>query len=1005
MPQYEKCAAGHMCNMPSERHMAEDRHVCPECFHNVHAFCGKEDESRSIKHRTTCFLCIEQYKKGPANESYRINLDDRLSTVFTNTPAAAASKRAPDKSLSVDSDDDDVVILVPPPIADLSTNSVSTGNNNSALSKNDKSKPRAKKRGKKSDSLLVVKDQFLSFDRYYISPNTGNETPHKAGLCLHCKNTYDQKMIEPGVFRPKPPVEMGLYAAPMARHLKKCAHYRKALLMAQKSDGIGPSFSTGMSQSSISPVTMPGLSSDQTSSATAAVCSQCSCSCKGKRNQGSVLGHYLFPLTAAQVSSVNSHLIEMLVDCAIPFRVVDRTSFRELVDKIRPGVSVQLPSRSKVKDLLIVAASDAQEQVNACIELELKKGHKAGMVVDTWSNVNKIHVEGVLITLGSQSFMLESVLSGYKHHGIAVAKGWQCLLMDTYPQYTFHYFCSDDAGQCGRARRILALRFPFIIFNRCWAHQINLMVKSLLQRSQFRKTCEQAIRTSNSINASSSKWLPQLKNICESFYGKRVPTAVFAVGETRWNSTQACFASLLRIRSAFESLAITHRNALQDKPDLLSMSNFEFWVRLEEAELLIRPFCDASFLMQRESNTMADVVLVLLNLYRHVSEYCGDSEDARDLLVDIEKRWLKEENPLFFLTFALHPAYRRTASLLLDVSLITDGNWRTDRNYFSISRLVTSAKFYFGKFELLDNSVTNERKNNILMDLDDLVQKWLKNLPLDILPYKDGTDPVDWWMRQRDEFPSIAALAMFLLDAPVQSASCERLFKEFSRFHTKGRNRLHPRTTHMMAQVKYRLRRRYNDENLRIDSETKRSTNRFISPIEHTRTDTPQSPQPSSLCNNHYTGDVADLATEDMSVSSKADSDYSSDSIPGTEEDIFQKSDDDNIIQRWDKVLEASIPDESDDGNIVIEEDEAQFLLIDSNEIECFEKRRLDLPLLPDDNDPKYPQEDNMYFKRKKQDKYVRTDKYTLSRLYLYCAQLPENEDFPSIMSVYSKVE
>jgi len=26
----------------------------------------------------------------------------------------------------------------------------------------------------------------------------------------------------------------------------------------------------------------------------------------------------------------------------------------------------------------------------------------------------------------------------YKHHGIAVAKECQCLLMDTYPQYTFH---------------------------------------------------------------------------------------------------------------------------------------------------------------------------------------------------------------------------------------------------------------------------------------------------------------------------------------------------------------------------------------------------------------------------------------------------------------------------------------------------------------------------------------------------------------------------------------
>jgi hypothetical protein len=51
----------------------------------------------------------------------------------------------------------------------------------------------------------------------------------------------------------------------------------------------------------------------------------------------------------------------------------------------------------------------------------------------------------------------------------------------------------------------------------------------------------------------------------------------------------------------------------------------ECWHKLEEAELLIHPFCDASFLMQQEANTMAHVMLVLLNLYHHISKYCGDN--------------------------------------------------------------------------------------------------------------------------------------------------------------------------------------------------------------------------------------------------------------------------------------------------------------------------------------------------------------------------------------------
>ena len=124
--------------------------------------------------------------------------------------------------------------------------------------------------------------------------------------------------------------------------------------------------------------------------------------------------------------------------------------------------------------------------------------------------------------------MLKSELSGSNHHGLALAGVYEKLMFETYSnEHIFHYLCTDDAGQCGRARRILALRYPFIMFHKCWAHQINLMVKALLTRYQFKSTCEQAIATAHAINASSSRILPQLKDICESFYGKKCGQCYF----------------------------------------------------------------------------------------------------------------------------------------------------------------------------------------------------------------------------------------------------------------------------------------------------------------------------------------------------------------------------------------------------------------------------------------------------------------------------------------------
>ena len=74
-------------------------------------------------------------------------------------------------------------------------------------------------------------------------------------------------------------------------------------------------------------------------------------------------------------------------------------------------------------------------------------------------------------------------------------------------------------------------------------------------------------------------------------------------------------------------------------------------------------------------------------------------------------------------------------------------------------------------------------------------------------------DVVEWWEENADELPEIANLAKFLLDSPIQGASCERLFKDFARFHTKVRNRLHTSTTLQLTQIIHNIRRKYPEHN------------------------------------------------------------------------------------------------------------------------------------------------------------------------------------------------
>ena len=65
---------------------------------------------------------------------------------------------------------------------------------------------------------------------------------------------------------------------------------------------------------------------------------------------------------------------------------------------------------------------------------------------------------------------------------------------------------TDDASYCARAKQILALRFPNKYFGRCYAHQVNLIVKDILKVVNP-LLVDQAKNLVASFNCSTSKWL------------------------------------------------------------------------------------------------------------------------------------------------------------------------------------------------------------------------------------------------------------------------------------------------------------------------------------------------------------------------------------------------------------------------------------------------------------------------------------------------------------------
>jgi hypothetical protein len=679
-----------------------------------------------------------------------------------------------------------------------------------------------------------------------------------------------------------------------------------------------------------------------------------------------------------------------------------------------------------LKKLTAARAVEALDEVKEDITAKVEEGYNVGICVDGWESVSKEHLDGIILYVGGHAYSLETIKSGPEHDGLAVARDWEHLLKKHGELYPISYHCSDDAGQCARARRILRLRWPHVLFTKCFAHQVNLMVGALLKTDPFVDNGDKAIKAAKALNKSSSKWLPILRNIVVELYGRGIDIRIQTVGDTRWNSVQGCFASQLRIRSACKQLALRHKEHQKFPAELIPWESDSFWFDTEEAELLIRPLCDSSYLLQRTSNTIAHVVLVFLNLAVHIIQYCGEAPHKGLLLMDIEKRWAAEENVLFFLGFLLHPEYRPVARRILDTSHDVNGSWATGRNALSEGRLRQAVVFYYRKFCLFDTNNHGEEQEWLVRQFTLWISGRIKIDNITFMSYQ-GEYPAEWWLTHKSELPQLARFAVFLLSAPVQGADCERLFKDLAGFHTKVRNRMHATTTFDSACITHSLRRNHaGDYEKNSGSKTR---NRFVKPDEYPKVDalslaeTPLQSTPNeyplrqpsqsqrefplgqtqqhhsqeqlSQCEETQDQDVVEVEDDSSATSNSSDEEEHIDEDDDGDLDLSKSS----HMNLWLKILSENVEDndESDNDDIYEAPDEFNNLLSQFDEEDDCEVAPTALAPLPLVNDPKYPQEDQTYFKNKN---YLRKDRYSLARMVEF---LRINDDYalPSILSGY----
>ncbi|KAF1792758.1 Ribonuclease H-like domain [Phytophthora cactorum] len=187
-----------------------------------------------------------------------------------------------------------------------------------------------------------------------------------------------------------------------------------------------------------------------------------------------------------------------------------------------------------------------------------------------------------------------------------------------------------------------------------------------------------------------------------------------------------------------------------------------------------RPLAFASLKLQRDVNSLADVVVCYLDIF---TGFSARPFGTRSLVKQVEH--------LMLLALFLHPVYRKAAQKLLNKTPLT-----------TIGSLCRIGVYYYRRF-------TYQEPGNLGEDL----YEWIKGrLPL--LPEGGFSSISSFWDFMRDDMPmsKLPKLAMLVLSIVVNTATCERYFSELALIHTAKRNKMSVEKARKIAAVRKKVR-------------------------------------------------------------------------------------------------------------------------------------------------------------------------------------------------------
>ncbi|XP_055352688.1 uncharacterized protein LOC129598689 [Paramacrobiotus metropolitanus] len=455
----------------------------------------------------------------------------------------------------------------------------------------------------------------------------------------------------------------------------------------------------------------------------------------------------------------------------LPYAAIENPEVVEWLKWLRPGI--QFPTQRVLRGRIIRQHAQTAQKA---MEAALNGKRFLTLTFDGFKNVSKRNILGAAVTWRDETdgqvenYVIAaddvSTEGSTADDVVVYASKWIDTVTNKYNADLGFSVC-DSASYNVKARRILSLKFPRILFESCKAHQINLVVKDMLQLGMFVPTCKSALKVVSHFNQNIVS-LGRLRKSQLATEKKQLPFR----SQPTHDGTPIITASALcwtakKVYGSSSSQVMAVAKEIPDEMVCTILDDITFWGNLKKVEHILKPVVSAQGQLEKDGCTLSDVMTAMYELY-HCFKIVDDGALSDNLTAALENRWMKFFTPSLLVLAAVLDYSKRLEFFRPRDERLT---WQT------VAFL--ASKYYEKVFG---------RKPTSLLRSFTMYKNWIQPFAKDTV--KQFDNPFYFWSLIDDQHSELRDLAIFLLSGGVHSAYLERYWSRYAYINTDIRNRL-----------------------------------------------------------------------------------------------------------------------------------------------------------------------------------------------------------------------